>query len=65
MNYLKFTQYVYLIFGAYFIYDGVTKLNDPALGSPWLSFIVAGLAVFMYFFRRKFGKKFEDKNKNS
>ena len=65
MNYLKYTQYVYLIFGAYFIYDGFTKVNEPALGSPWLSFMIAGLAIFMFFFRRKFAKKFEDRNKNS
>ena len=63
MNYLKFTQYIYLVFGAYFIYDGVTKLNNPAYGTPWLSFIIAGVAVFMFFFRRKFAKKFEDRNK--
>ena len=62
MNYLKYTQYVYLIFGTIFIYDGFVKLNDPA-GKPWLSFMVAGLAVFMFFFRRKFVKKAEDRNK--
>ena len=65
MNYLKFTQYIYLVFGAYFIYDGITKLNDPSTGNPWLSFIIAALAVFMFFFRRKFAKKFDDRNKNS
>ena len=65
MNYLKYTQYVYLLFGAYFIYDGVTKLNDPALGNFWLSFMIAGLAIFMFFFRRKFAKKFDDRNKKS
>lgn len=64
MNYLKYTQYVYLVFGAYFIYDGVTKLNDPE-GAFWLSFIIAGLAIFMFFFRRKFAKKFDDRNKKS
>jgi hypothetical protein len=30
--------------------------------TPWLSFIIAGLAVFMFFFRRKFAKKFEGNN---
>ncbi len=64
MNYLKYTQYVYLVFGAYFIYDGITKLNDPS-GTYWLSFMIAGLAIFMFFFRRKFAKKFEDRNKKS
>ncbi|MGZ9735122.1 hypothetical protein [Flavobacterium sp. GNP002] len=64
MNYLKYTQYVYLVFGAYFIYDGVTKLNDSE-GTFWLSFMIAGLAIFMFFFRRKFAKKFDDRNKKS
>ncbi|MFV8360531.1 hypothetical protein [Flavobacterium sp. LS1P3] len=64
MNYLKYTQYVYLVFGAYFIYDGVTKLNEPE-GTFWLSFMIAGLAIFMFFFRRKFAKKFDDRNKKS
>ncbi|CAM3931618.1 MULTISPECIES: hypothetical protein [Flavobacterium] len=65
MNYLKFTQYVYLLFAAFFLYDGVTKLMNPALGSPWLSFIITAVAIFMFFFRRKFSKKFDDRNKNS
>lgn len=61
MNYLKYTQYVYLIFGIYFICDGFTKLN-AGNDTPWLSFIIAGLAIFMFFFRRKFAKKFESNN---
>jgi hypothetical protein len=64
MHYLKYTQYVYLVFGAYFIYDGFTKLNTED-ANPWLSFMIAGLAIFMFFFRRKFAKKFEDRNKKS
>jgi hypothetical protein len=63
MGYMKYTQYVYLVFALYFIYDGITKLgagND----TPWLSFIVAGMAIFMFFFRRRFLKKMEDRNKN-
>lgn len=65
MNYLKYTQYVYLVFGAYFIYDGLTKLSNPETETPWLSFMIAGLAIFMFFFRRKFAKKFDDRNKKS
>jgi len=61
MNYLKYTQYVYLIFGAFFIYDGIKKMNNPN-ETPWLSFIIAGLAIFMFFFRRKFAKKFENRD---
>ncbi|MFV5693899.1 hypothetical protein ACM55G_00470 [Flavobacterium sp. LB3P122] len=64
MSYLKYTPYIYLVFGAYFIYDGVTKLNGTE-STPWLSFLIAGLAIFMFFFRMKFAKKFEERNKKS
>lgn len=63
MKYLKFTQYIYLAFAGFFIYDGIMKLN--ANESPWLSFIIAAVAVFMFFFRRNFSKKFEDRNNKS
>jgi hypothetical protein len=63
MNYLKYTQYVYLVFSGFFIYDGFTKVNTDQ--SPWLSFIIAAVAIFMFFFRRSFAKKFENRDKNS
>ena len=62
MNYLKYTQYVYLVFGLYFIYDGVMKIDSEE--GPWLSFVIAVLAIFMFFFRRKFARRFEDRDKN-
>lgn len=61
MNYLKFTPYVYLIFGLYFIYHGITEWQAGT--APWLSFGIAALAIFMFFFRRRFAQKFEDRNK--
>jgi hypothetical protein len=33
--------------------------------TPWLTFIIAGVAIFMFFFRRKFAKKFDDHNSKS
>jgi hypothetical protein len=63
MNYLKYTQYVYLLFSGFFIYDGFTKFNSEQ--SPWLSFIIAAVALFMFFFRRNFAKKFENEKKNN
>ncbi|MBS7229807.1 hypothetical protein KHA90_02120 [Flavobacterium psychroterrae] len=59
MGILKYTQYLYLIIAAAFIYDGVTKLNSHT-ENAWLSFIIAGVSVFMFFFRRKYAKKFDD-----
>lgn len=62
MNYLKYTQYVYLLFSGFFVYDGFMKLNTEQ--SPWISFIIAAVALFMFFFRRSFAKKFENEKKN-
>jgi hypothetical protein len=62
MNYLKFTQYAYLIIAALFIFDGISKIN-AGNDTPWLSFLIAGMGVFMFFFRRKFAKKFDRDNK--
>ncbi|WP_298221289.1 hypothetical protein [Flavobacterium sp.] len=63
MNYLKYTQYVYLLFSGFFVYDGISKLNSGE--SPWISFGIAAVSLFMFFFRRNFAKKFENRNKNT
>jgi hypothetical protein len=62
MNYLKFTPYLYLIIGIYLIYDGISNLNNPT-ETPELRFIFAALAIFMFFFRRKYAQRFEERNK--
>jgi uncharacterized membrane protein len=63
MNYLKYTQYAYFIAGIIFIIDGITKFNDPTK-TPYLSFAFGAVAIGMFFFRRKFAKKFDNQNKN-
>lgn len=63
MNYLNITKYLYLLIGAVMIFDAVSKWNqDP---KPWLSVVLAGAAIFTYFFRNKFSKKFEDRKKQN
>ncbi len=63
MNYLKYTQYVYLVAAGFFVYDAISKINSGT-DMPYLSFILAATAIFMFFFRRKFAKKFENQDKN-
>lgn len=64
MKYLQFTQYIYLIFAAFFIYDGFAKMSlqdEPYL----LSFGIAVVCIFMFFFRRNFFNKAKKSNNNS
>ncbi len=62
MKLMKFFQYVYLVFVVLFIYDGIQHYNDGT-NRMWVSFALAGLALFMFYFRRKYRKKFEQQNR--
>lgn len=63
MKYLKHIHYVYIFFAIAFIIDGIERL-DSADGRSWLSFAIASVALFMFFFRKKYSKKFEDRYNN-
>lgn len=57
MNYLNITKYLYLVIAAVMTYDAISKWNEEP--KPWLSVMLAALAIFVFFFRNKFAKKFE------
>jgi len=61
MAYLKYVSYLYLIMAGFFIYSGIMGLLENTTGKAILSFAFAGAAVFMFFFRRNFQKKFENR----
>jgi len=61
MKILQFFQYVYLFFAVIFIYDGIKNLDEDG-NRAIISFVFAALAIFMYFFRKKFRNKFDNKN---
>ncbi len=63
MTYFKFTPYIYLIAGIYFVYSGITKLNSGT-DMSYLSFILAVMSIGMFFFRRKMAKKYDNRNNN-
>jgi uncharacterized membrane protein len=65
MKYLKFTQYAYLLAGIIFAIDGVSKLFSKDNQSAILSFAFALIGIFMFFFRRNYAKRFEERNKSS
>lgn len=56
MKIVKFFQYAYLIFAALFIYDAITNWGQ---GRAYGSLLLAATAIFMFFFRRRFNKRFD------
>jgi len=62
MGYLKFIPFLYIIFVFFFIYDAILKLQNGE--DPVISFVFAGIALFMFFFRRSNAKKFGSRKNN-
>ncbi|MDD7886543.1 hypothetical protein [Flavivirga sp. 57AJ16] len=61
MKYSKIFQYAYIVFAVLFAYDAIAKyINTGEIVYP--SILLAALAVFMFFFRSRFRKKFENKD---
>ncbi len=61
-SYLKYTPFIYLVFAAFFTYDGAIKITSGESGYA-LSFIIAAVCIFMFFFRRGFVKRMQDRNR--
>jgi hypothetical protein len=59
MGYLKYMAYLYLVMAVVFAVDGVVKLNNGE--NAVISFLFAGVGVFMFFFRKNSYKKFQDR----
>ena len=61
MKYLKYTPYIYLIAAIIF---GIRAIEswDKEKDQAYLFLGITALSVFMFFFRRKYAKKFEDRN---
>jgi hypothetical protein len=57
MSFLKLFHYVYIIFAVFFVYDAFVKYQNNE--SVTMSLLLAAGALFMFFFRRRFNKKYE------
>ncbi len=62
MNYLKYTPYAYLLAAAFFVYDAFAKYTDND-NSYWISLLFATIAVFVFLFRKRYAKRFEERSK--
>ncbi|HET8809457.1 MAG TPA: hypothetical protein VFM65_04240 [Flavobacteriaceae bacterium] len=61
MKFFKFFEYAYLAFAAFFVFEAVRTFNQSPNRS-YLFLAIAALAVFMFFFKRRFRKKMEQRN---
>lgn len=62
MTFLKFFQYAYLVIAVLFLYEAVIAWNTNR-NRAYMSIFFVVLALFLFFFRRKFRKRFEDRSK--
>jgi len=63
MKLLGFFQYVYLVFAALFLYDAYSEWTNNNGSRALMSLLLGALAIFIFFFRKRFRKRFEDQNK--
>lgn len=64
MKYSKIFQYAYLVFAALFLFDVIkTYANTGVINYAYL--LLAGLAIFIFFFRKQFSKKFDNRNNSN
>ncbi|WP_073319499.1 hypothetical protein [Aquimarina spongiae] len=62
MKVFKFFQYAYLAIACFFIYEAYLEWGQEG-GKSMMYLFFAVIAVFMFFFKRNFGKRFEANNK--
>ena len=61
MTYLKIVSYIYLVAAAFFLYKGIEAIQ---LGeNSIIMFALAAIGVFMFFFRMRFVKKMDRRDK--
>lgn len=62
MKFFKYFEFAYMAFAIFFIIEAVRTWADSE-SRAYLYLFFSALAVFMFFFKRKFRKKIENKNK--
>lgn len=63
-KFYKFIELGYLIIAVVFLYEGITRFNTER-EKAYIFLIFAGLAIFTYFFKKRFRKRFEQRRKDN
>lgn len=58
----KIFEYGYLIIAVIFIVEAILKWSESR-EKAYLMLLFSGIAIFIYFFRKRFRKKIEKRNK--
>jgi len=61
MKFFKYFEFAYLFIAAFFLFETVRIWNTERNRAYLFLFFVV-IAVFMFFFKRRFRKKFESRN---
>ncbi|WP_291082246.1 MULTISPECIES: hypothetical protein [unclassified Flavobacterium] len=62
MGILKYTTYLYLVICAFSIYKCI-EVWDTGSDQRWLFLVLAVSCLFMFFFRRRFMARIEERNR--
>ncbi len=61
-KFFRYFEYAYLFFAAFFIFEAI-KIWNTERNRAYLFLFFVCIAIFMFFFKRRFRRKFEDRNK--
>ena len=61
-KFFKYFEYAYLLFAAFFLFEAVRIWDDQRQRAYVFLFFVA-IAIFMFFFKRRFRRRYEERNK--
>ncbi|PZD77777.1 hypothetical protein [Mesonia sp. K7] len=59
----KYFEYAYLFIAALFTYEAITSWSTDR-SHAYLCFAFVAVAIFMFFFKRNFRRKMEERNKD-
>lgn len=61
-RFYKYFEFAYLIFAAFFIFETI-RIWETERNRAYLFIFFVAVAIFMFFFKRRFRKRLEDRNR--
>lgn len=63
-KFFKYFQFAYVAFSLFFIVRGFYEYQDAQTNMAYILWAMGGLTLFMFFFRRRYIRKFEERNRD-